>query len=42
MGGPDPDEEAQRSLNDEDEREEAETDPTVDPDEADEVPYSGE
>jgi hypothetical protein len=42
MGASGPEKDPQRSLNDDEEREEAETDATVDPDEADDVPYSGE
>jgi hypothetical protein len=42
MDVPGPEDDPQRSLNDDEEREEAESDPTVDPDEADDVPYSGE
>jgi hypothetical protein len=42
MGASGPEKDTQRSLNDDEEREEAESDLTVDPDEVDGIPYSGE
>lgn len=43
MGGRGPErDDSQPSLNDDEERREAEEDATVDPDEVDRIPYSGE